>query len=106
MIRAPRALHLRNLQERFPALAGTEILTLPDRDYRYRLIVSKDVWADALDALTREQDWANFKNEVARFNGRDAYERALHEVWRAMHDLQLEEGAEERSRTARRPRLR
>jgi hypothetical protein len=41
MIRARVAAHLRDLQRRFPALAGKEIVTLPDRDYRFRLIVPK-----------------------------------------------------------------
>jgi hypothetical protein len=88
MIRARLVAHLTNLQERFPALKVGEIVALPNRDYRYRLIVSKEVWADALAELGREQDWANFKNEVARFNGRDEYERALHAVWEVMYDLQ------------------
>jgi hypothetical protein len=91
MIRARVAAHLRDLQRRFPALAGKEIVTLPDRDYRFRLIVPKEIWADTLAALAREQDWSNFKNEVAQFHGRDDYERALHEVWRVMYDLQSDQ---------------
>jgi hypothetical protein len=91
MIRARLAAHLRNLQERFPAIAGAEILTLPDCDYRYRLILSKDVWADTLSALALEQDWSNFKNEVAKFGGRDHYEQALHNVWSEMMQLQRRE---------------
>ena len=90
MIRARRAAHLSNLQERFPSLAGKEIVTLPDRDYRYRLIVAKELWAVALSELGREQDWANFKNEVARYQG-DAdpwYVHALHDVWSVMYNLQ------------------
>jgi hypothetical protein len=88
MIRARRAAHLSNLQKRFPALASGEVLTLPNRDYRYRLIVPKEVWAGTLAELGREQDWANFKSEVARFNGHDDYEHALHEIWSVMYGLQ------------------
>lgn len=91
MIRARRAAHLRNLQERFPALAGAELATSPNRDYRYRLIVSKETWVAALSELGREQDWANFKNEVARFNGRDDYEAALHRIWKVMYSVQTDE---------------
>ena len=58
-------------------------MTLPNRDHRYRLIVSKEVRAGTLAELGREQDWANFKNEVARFGGRDDYERALHPLRRS-----------------------
>ena len=103
MIRARLAAHLRKLQKRFPALAGEEVVTLPDRDYRYRLILSKELWADTLSALAREQDWANFKNEVARFGGRDEYEKALHRVWSVMHKLQSKEGNEHATPLFRRP---
>ena len=46
MIRARLLDHLRNLQERFKVLLDKKILTTRDRDYRYRLIVSKDVWRE------------------------------------------------------------
>jgi hypothetical protein len=88
MIRARRAAHLSNLQKRFPALTDGEILTLPNRDYHYRLIVPKEVWADTLAELGREQDWANFKNEAAKFNGHDEYVNALHKVWSVMYGVQ------------------
>ena len=41
MIRARLLPHLKNLQQRFPALAEVEVVTLPARDYLYRLIVPK-----------------------------------------------------------------
>ena len=88
MIRARRAAHLINLQKRFPALADGEIVTLLNRDYHYRLIVSKEVWAGTLAELAREQDWANFKNEAAKFNGLDEYVNALHKIWSVMYGIQ------------------
>ena len=88
MIRARRAAHLSNLQKRFPALAEGKIVALPNRDYRYRLIVSKEVWAGALAELALEQDWANFKNEAAKFNGHDEYVNALHKIWSVMCGIQ------------------
>jgi hypothetical protein len=86
MIRARRAAHLSNLQKRFPALADQDIVALPNRDYRYRLIISKEVWAAVVTELAREQEWSNFKNEVASYQGRadPEYVHALHEVWRCM----------------------
>ena len=54
------------------------------------MIVAKELWAAALSELGREQDWANFKNEVARYQG-DAdpwYVQALHDVWSVMYGLQ------------------
>jgi hypothetical protein len=91
MIRARLLSHLTNLQKRFPELADKKVVTLPDRDYRHRLIVPKELWAEVLSALAREQDWSNFKDETARFGGHDDYEHALHEVWSVMYDLQLKE---------------
>ena len=90
MIRARRRAHLKNLQQRFQALAGAKIVTLPDRDYRYRLIVPKAVWVGIVTELAPEQEWSNFKNEAARFQGAAGsdYVHALHEVWRVMYSLQ------------------
>lgn len=93
MIRARSAGHLRNLQQRFESLAGLPIKTTRHTDYRYRLIVSKEVCATVVAELVREQTWSNFKQEAARFggvNGR-AYTRALHEVWNIMYRLQNSE---------------
>jgi late competence protein required for DNA uptake (superfamily II DNA/RNA helicase) len=58
MVRARCVEHLRNFQGRFSALADAEMLTLPERDYRYRLIVPKRVWASALAEMAEEQKWA------------------------------------------------
>lgn len=55
------------------------------------MIVPKDVWVSIISELAREQEWANFKNEVARFNGRDDYESSLQRVWHVMHNLQSRE---------------
>lgn len=90
MVRARARKHLTNLQQRFPVLADTKILTLPGRDYGYRIIVAKAVWAEALKELAEEQTWANFKSEAARYQGQTGadYTRALHDVWEIMYDLQ------------------
>jgi hypothetical protein len=90
MVRGRRVAHLKNLQKRFPALASSEIVTLPNRDYRYRLIVSKEVWGTTVLELAQEQEWSNFKNETARYQGGgdSDYLHALHEVWSVMHSLQ------------------
>jgi hypothetical protein len=61
MIRARRVAHLTNLQKRFPALGISEILTLPNRDYRYRLLVAKEAWVGIVAELAQEQQWSNFK---------------------------------------------
>ena len=90
MVRARRVAHLTNLQKRFPALGGADILTLPNRDYGYRLIVSKEVWVGIVAELAQEQEWSNFKNEVAAYQGKadSEYVHALQEVWSVMYTLQ------------------
>jgi len=87
MVRARRKEHLANLQKRFAALAGAEIVRLPHRDYRYRLVVPKHAWVTVIAELAREQEWSNFKKEAERFlgaAGRD-YTDALHQVWGVMY---------------------
>jgi hypothetical protein len=94
MVRARCKGHLRNLQKRFASLAGVEIGTMPHRDYRYRLIVAKSVWVKAVSELAEEQEWSNFKNQVAKHQGKAgaAYTSALHQVWEIMYRLQESEG--------------
>jgi hypothetical protein len=94
MIRARCVSHLERLQKRFSALADARIKRLPDHDYRYRLIVRKELWTAIVSQLVEEQIWSNFKNEVGRFQcapGRD-YVDALHRVWEVMRDLQESSG--------------
>ena len=90
MIRARRRAHLKALQQRFRDLVDLEMVTLPHRDYRYRLIATKGIWGQILNDLAQEQEWSNFKNEVARFQGTGGsrYVDALHKVWAVMHNLQ------------------
>ena len=89
MIRARSRSHLQNLQHRFGALSGLEILKWPHRDYRFRIIADKDVWDSIVREIANEQTWSNFKNEVANcLSGDQAYIHALHEVWGVMRRLQ------------------
>ena len=93
MIRARSLAHLRNLQNRFESLAGLPVKTTQHTDYRYRLIVSKDVCAKVVAELVKEQTWSNFKQEAARFCGIKGrmYSLALHDVWDVMRRLQNRE---------------
>ena len=95
MIRSRLKAHLEKLQARFPRLSGAEIFTSPIRDYRYRILVDREVWEVVVAELVKEQTWSNFKNEVATFGGGDEYVRALHEVWHVMHRLQRRGGSDE-----------
>jgi hypothetical protein len=93
MVRSRRKAHLQSLQSRFQEIATAEIVVLPERDYRYRLILPKAVWATVLAALAHEQEWSNFKNEAAHFQGEAGadYVHALHQVWEVMFRLQKSE---------------
>jgi len=90
MVRARCIAHLCSLQKRFPALAVGKILELPNRDYRYRLIIPKASWIAIISELAQEQDWSNFKNEASKYQGKSgrAYVGALHDVWDVMYRLQ------------------
>jgi hypothetical protein len=90
MVRARCIDHLRSLQKRFPALAVGNILELPNRDYRYRLIIPKASWTAIVGELAQEQEWSNFKNEAAKYQGTSGrgYVQALHDVWDVMYRLQ------------------
>jgi hypothetical protein len=62
-------------------------------DYRYRLIIPKASWTAIIGELAQEQEWSNFKNEAAKYQGRSGrrYVDALHDVWGVMHRLQEDE---------------
>ena len=99
MVRARCIDHLRSLQKRFPALAVGNILELPNRDYRYRLIIPKASWTAIVGELAQEQEWSNFKNEGAKYQGTSGrgYVDALHEVWGVMNRLQQDEDRPQQS---------
>jgi hypothetical protein len=90
MIRARCLAHVENLKERFTSLANFEVVTTPKRDYRYRMIAPKAIWTQVLAELASEQEWSNFKNEAADFQGKTGseYIQALHDVWGIMYSLQ------------------
>ena len=87
---------LENIRE----LAPAQIVNLPGRDYRYRLIALKQLWSAILAELSQEQEWSNFKSEVARYQGASdsGYLHALHEVWSIMRGLQEIEPGNARGR--------
>lgn len=56
-------------------------------DYRYRIILDKVLWVDAVTQLADAIDYPNFKGRVSKTRDK-AYEHALHEVWSTMYSLQ------------------
>jgi hypothetical protein len=102
MVRARVRQHLKNLQNRFRksktlrSIARTSIEETRLTDYRYRLILPKAVWVQALGELAMEQTWSNFKNEAHDFERKNDqspdYVDALHDIWAIMHRVQIREG--------------
>ncbi len=86
-VRARDRGHLEALKKRFPQLTG-EVITLPQRDYLFRIEVPQAVWVDVVAELAKEQTWSNFKGAAQDFNGAGDYVNALHDVWEVMYNLQ------------------
>jgi hypothetical protein len=81
--------HLENLRALVDADLG-EIRESNTNDYRYRMIIPRDVWAMIAAKLIADIDYGNFKSRVAAEERRghvDAhYEKALHEIWSVMYN--------------------
>ena len=97
MIRARSRQHLVNLQERFKDIELFQVPIIESReaDYRYRLVVSKALWIQAVSALLEEQTWRNFKNEATAFEKlkklSSGYADSLHRIWEVMFQFQIDE---------------
>lgn len=85
-IRGRKKSHLQALKDRF-MLEG-EILEDAGTDYKYRIKTNKRFAASIMYELTIEQEWGNFKNEVANYSKDRAYIHSLHEVWDTMYGIQ------------------
>ena len=89
MVRARVRKHLQSLKEEFNALLGDcDIKESAGTDYAFRIFVDKPIWSQVLTSLNEEMDYDNFKSAVAREQGHNAYEHALHDVWSVMNRLQ------------------
>jgi hypothetical protein len=73
------------------ARVGTgEVLETRDRDYRYRVLLPRAVWAEYVAQAAGAIDYDNFKNAVARAQGRRrANDYAA--VWGVMYHVQTRE---------------
>jgi len=90
MVRARLRNHIEALQDRFEGLGDAELVETPHADYRFRIIVDKVAWTEAVGQMIGEQDYTNFKNAADSVQGRSgtAYIRSLHRVWNVMYELQ------------------
>ena len=90
-VRARVRQDLLNLKERYlPGLGAIEETQYAD--YRYRVRVPREVLAEALRDIALDIDYPNFKNSVARRQGK-ARARAYEDVWQRLFGLQTGDGA-------------
>ena len=61
-------------------------------DYRYRVRVPREAFAEALKDIALDVDYPNFKHSVARRQGK-ARARVYEDVWHRLYDLQRGDGA-------------
>jgi hypothetical protein len=59
------------------------------------VVVAKNACAAIVAEMVEEQEWSNFKNEVARHHGpgQADYSQALHQVWQVMYGFQQKQTA-------------
>lgn len=90
MVRARVRKHLELLQRDHPSLRRYSIIeSEPRRDYRWRIIVPRKVFAGVVAAMVAGIDYGNFKGACAASPDLDpAYNSALHDVWSVFRQLQ------------------
>lgn len=66
--------------------ADARVLVTEDHDYPYRVLVSREFFAEVVAASMARLDYSNFKNRCAETLGR-ADARVLGEIWAATHDF-------------------
>jgi hypothetical protein len=67
--------------------AHTEIISTPQNDYPYRVIVSHEFFANWVAHMVRGIAYKNFKSEVAATRGRE-FAHPLMKVWSAMREVE------------------
>lgn len=86
-------LHL--LKENGENIDGLEIVTGAGTDYRWRVILPRDMFGTYLVAEANGIDYGNFKSQVTKTRGR-VFHDALMDVWTAM--LRVDDGKAARGR--------
>lgn len=67
--------------------AKTEILSTPQNDYPYRVIVTHEIFSRWVAHMATGITYKNFKSEVASTRGYD-FAHPLMKVWSAMHEVE------------------
>lgn len=73
---------LDRLAAAFPALIPADIQHTPDRDYHYRVVISRESWVKLNQRLAEQVDYTNVKDEISRVHRvGSAYATAVHRAW-------------------------
>ncbi len=67
--------------------AKTEIISTPQNDYPYLVIVTHDFFAKWVAQMAQDITYKNFKSEVAATRGYE-FAQPLMKVWSAMHEVE------------------
>ncbi len=84
LVRARSRADIEALREQLPDL---EPFSDDKADYRWRAVVTREDWAQALKALAGDIDYDNFKNAVSDRQS-DERVRLYHEVWAILLKIQ------------------
>ena len=68
-------------------ILGLEVEETPERDYRFRASVPREVWEGVVAVLAEEIDYPNFKTAVAERQGSDRA-HVYADVWGTLLGLQ------------------
>jgi hypothetical protein len=85
-VRARKKQDLVNLRERYLQFAGA-IEESDYTDYRFRVRVPREAFAEALRDIALDIDYSNFKGSVARRQGK-ARAKVYEDVWHRLYGLQ------------------
>jgi len=90
VVRARLRAHLDVLLVRHVGLLpGVEVFDSTGTDYRWRMVLPRDVWAEVVRRETASTSYINFKDEAGRLNGNGSiFVRALHNTWGTLRGLQ------------------
>jgi hypothetical protein len=85
-VRARAKQDLLSLKDRYlPQMGAIEVSDY--NDYRYRVRVPREVFAEALRDIALDIDYPNFKNSVAKKQGKGRA-RVYEDVWQRLYGLQ------------------
>jgi len=90
VVRARRREHLEALIKANADLLGSlVVMATPDRDYAFRIVVMKEIFAEVARHQVMGINYDNFKSAAAAANGHgNSYVAALHRVWSVMLGIQ------------------